>query len=337
MAWSIRRYLLTRVLAVALPLAALLAYSLQENYRQALTDAEVSALRISQAVAARNQRFVRDTQEMLAALAARPLARGIDAGRCDPLVGEITGLLPRFADLVIGHSKRHADSIGRPFPDRQALLLAEREEPGATVAGDGTGARLMAFSRIGGTDWRVIGVQPTDAALRDLWLRDGQKYLLAALLILFGSGAAFFFSRRIAFPIDHIAHTAQRVADGLSDARARVEGPTEVGGIALHFNRMLDVRMKAEAKYRSLLESALDAVLVIDAQGRMILVNAQAEREFGYSRDEMLGQPIEMLVGENQKAKHQQHVADHLTAPSARRHARHSPSQPACIRRPQYP
>ena len=48
MAWSIRRYLLALVLAVTLPLAALLAYSLQEGRRQALTDAEASALRISQ-------------------------------------------------------------------------------------------------------------------------------------------------------------------------------------------------------------------------------------------------------------------------------------------------
>jgi PAS domain S-box-containing protein len=65
-----------------------------------------------------------------------------------------------------------------------------------------------------------------------------------------------------------------------------------------------------EAKYRGLLEAAPDGVVVIDRKGHMVLVNAQAEKMFGYSREEMLGQPIELLVPQR---FHGIHVAHHTT------------------------
>jgi PAS domain S-box-containing protein len=64
---------------------------------------------------------------------------------------------------------------------------------------------------------------------------------------------------------------------------------------------------QAEAKFRGLLEAAPDAMIVVDQQGKIILVNSQVEALFGYRRDELLGQPVEMLVPESLRARHAGH------------------------------
>jgi PAS domain S-box-containing protein len=60
----------------------------------------------------------------------------------------------------------------------------------------------------------------------------------------------------------------------------------------------------SEARFRDLLESAPDAVLVTDALGTIQLVNAQAELLFGYRREDLIGQKIEMLVPERYRGRH---------------------------------
>jgi PAS domain S-box-containing protein len=60
----------------------------------------------------------------------------------------------------------------------------------------------------------------------------------------------------------------------------------------------------SEARFRDLLQSAPDAVLITDDQGRIQLVNTQTERLFGYRRNELIGQKIEMLLPERYRRQH---------------------------------
>jgi PAS domain S-box-containing protein len=60
--------------------------------------------------------------------------------------------------------------------------------------------------------------------------------------------------------------------------------------------RDLTDRQRTEVKFRGLLEVAPDAILGVDIAGRIIIVNAKAEQLFGYSRDHLLGQFVELLV-----------------------------------------
>jgi PAS domain S-box-containing protein len=59
-----------------------------------------------------------------------------------------------------------------------------------------------------------------------------------------------------------------------------------------------------EAKFEGILEAAPDAMVVVDGSGRIIVVNSQTEKVFGYKRDELLGQPIEMLVPDRYRGGH---------------------------------
>ena len=68
----------------------------------------------------------------------------------------------------------------------------------------------------------------------------------------------------------------------------------------------------ADARFHALLESAPDAMVIVDESGRVALVNTQAEALFGYPRAELVGQLIELLVPERFRARHPAHRASYL-------------------------
>src|SRR6476469_6093550 len=70
--------------------------------------------------------------------------------------------------------------------------------------------------------------------------------------------------------------------------------------------------------FRALLESAPDAMVIVDSEGSIVLVNAQTEKMFEYTRSELLGQPVEMLMPARLQAAHASHRAGYFGEPRVR-------------------
>ena len=86
----------------------------------------------------------------------------------------------------------------------------------------------------------------------------------------------------------------------------------------IRLQESLEEARTAEQRYRELLEVAPDAIVGVNADGRIALVNTQTEKMFGYHRDDLIGQPVELLLPERLHDTHIQHQHNYTTTPRTR-------------------
>jgi PAS domain S-box-containing protein len=86
----------------------------------------------------------------------------------------------------------------------------------------------------------------------------------------------------------------------------------------LESNRDITQRKREEEKFRNLLEAAPDAIVIVNRAGRIQLVNAQTEKLFDYSREELIGQQVEILVPHRFQGGHAGHRNQYIQEPRAR-------------------
>jgi PAS domain S-box-containing protein len=93
---------------------------------------------------------------------------------------------------------------------------------------------------------------------------------------------------------------------------------TDEGPLVMSAVRDASETYRAEQKFRGLLESAPDAVVIVDPDGHIVIVNSQAERLFGYARRDMLGRKVELLVPERFRTRHPDFRGGFFSDPHAR-------------------
>jgi PAS domain S-box-containing protein len=93
---------------------------------------------------------------------------------------------------------------------------------------------------------------------------------------------------------------------------------TEEGTLVMSAIRDISERRKAEQKFRGLLESAPDAIVIVNRDGEIVLVNSQTEKLFGYPRQELLGKKIEILIPKRFGAGHPAFRSSFFDAPRPR-------------------
>lgn len=77
-------------------------------------------------------------------------------------------------------------------------------------------------------------------------------------------------------------------------------------------------RQQTEDKFRQFIEFAPNAMVIVDREGQIKLVNAQTEKLFDYTRDELLGQTVEILIPDSLHAQHRKHRQNYITSPQSR-------------------
>ncbi len=82
--------------------------------------------------------------------------------------------------------------------------------------------------------------------------------------------------------------------------------------------RAEEALLESAEKLRALLGTASQGVVISDGQGRVVFVNPLAEEKFGYRRDELLGQPFDILIPEGIREEHAGHRAEYLSSPRVR-------------------
>ena len=160
----------------------------------------------------------------------------------------------------------------------------------------------------------VLGIDTGSAPGRHAWTRalhaDDRDRAVLKFDDVLRSSMSYEMEYRIVWPNGQVRHVLER---GLSTGPVGAP-PTRVDGIV---SDITELRV-AEQLGQRLLEAAPDAMVVVDAGGSIVVINASAERLFGYTRDELVGRPVETLLPESSVARHRAHRTGYMARPTAR-------------------
>lgn len=211
---------------------------------------------------------------------------------------------------------RHAEPSGASRPieaEPMRLCLAGRDDE--MLAADYRGVEVIHGFRhvpaIGG-GCIMAHIETAEALAPVAVLR--QESLLIAVAF---SGAALLaagaLARRFAQPVDKLTQRVRALQSGDFDSPVPREGPAELRLFAASLEQMARSLRESQMRNQAVLQNALDAVVGMDAEGRVSDWNAQAEVIFGWKREEALGQPMqELIIPERYRESHVRGLAHYL-------------------------
>ena len=290
--------LLTSSIVLALTCGALITYEWitfrQEMVRSLSTLAEITAFNSTAVLAFDNQL---EAREGLAALRAE---KHIVAAA---LYGEDGKLFAKYPE----------DKPASDFPP-----AAREQGPRFTAS------RLTLFRPVVENE-RQLGTLYLESDLSAIYEKFRLYGVIVALVIAVSGLAAFTISatlqKRITEPILALAGTARAISERKDySVRARKVGEDELGLLTDAFNQMLvqieeqnSALRESEARKGAMLDSALDAIISIDAKGNVIEFNPGAEKIFGYTRGQALGKEMaELMIPPALRESHRRGLAHYL-------------------------
>jgi protein-histidine pros-kinase len=111
--------------------------------------------------------------------------------------------------------------------------------------------------------------------------------------------------RRRTEKMGHTKEQSERQLTELESAHRRLEGE-------------IAARKREPLQSQALLESAIDAMVVVNQSGKIVLINARVEKLFRYRREDLLGEEIEILVPEHFRGRHPGYRSSFMSEPQVR-------------------
>ncbi len=239
--------------------------------------------------------------------------------------GEETSLLAETSsqvDAIIALGNE-IFTLSQPVGNPEGIALMRQMD---TLASDlASGSLAQPHSLIVAEMVAANTIFKQEMARTNRWLLFGVPAIL-----LFSLAMGLLFARNLTAPLRELQAGAEQIAGGQFDSRLNIRTGDELEALAANFNRMagrlselyagLEQQVAertaelavSEARYRGLAQTAVDAIITIDTDGRIRFFNRAAERIFGYPADEALNQDVGILIPPEYVEAHQTGIQRYL-------------------------
>jgi len=208
------------------------------------------------------------------------------------------------ARVVVARSSESEKYAGVPASKTLLdALLTSAEGAFDGVSLDGIPVRTL-YASAGTRGWSVaLGVPKAELAER---LRTPLLWLSLATMVVLGLAAAsaWWYARRIARAFNRLNDAARELGRGDAVTLPPL-GIREADQLAGAMIRASSELRSNEVRWSAVLESAMDGIVAVDEAQRIVIYNPAAERIFGWSREEAMGQPLGMLVPSAHRVAHE--------------------------------
>ena len=203
--------------------------------------------------------------------------------------------------LAAINGKPVSDHVGRPFQEVIPEIAPKLEPVLRNVLE--TGELVL--------NVEINGATPAEPDVKHYWL--------CSYFPLIGKDGTVRGITAVVQEITEWKQTQRALQEARQELERRVEERTsEFQEANQRLKREVAERLRTEHKFRSLLEATPDAMVIVEEDGKIVLINKQTESLFGYARDELVGQSVEKLVPERFRDRHAGHREDYHSDPRPR-------------------